>query len=151
MTGFQDLPSFAALIIYEIGDRVIYGRDALEATSISLDIGDKGIISKRVLKQGVWEFMVDFSTVNGIRRQWLYAHSLKKDPQEEDILLQLITAHKKALAEAQKKLGVLLRSNARLCHPPCREEPYTDPTPTAYEESLQSLREESYSNRAEGC
>ena len=95
---------------FKVGDRVICQYVGRETTSTHLQAGDKGRVKH------VWaivgstcptEYLVDFITSDGYRRQWVYAHSLALDTTGEKDLVDRIIKAESELGRLRNELDAL--------------------------------------------
>ena len=99
-------------MLFKVGDRVICRYVGRETTSSHLQIGDIGTV-KHVFsaKEGEYptEYLVDFMTSDGYRRQWVYAHTLALDTtgEKKDTLMDRVLKAESELGRLRNELNAL--------------------------------------------
>jgi len=101
-------------MLFKVGDRVICRYVGRETTSSHLQIGDIGTV-KHVFsaKEGgnppcyPTEYLVDFMTSDGYKRQWVYGHTIASCPVEETELLDRIVEVESELGRLRNELNAL--------------------------------------------
>lgn len=90
---------------FQVGDRVECSYVGREITSKHVRHGDRGEIKKiKHEDPDVTVYMVDFDTVEGYRRQWVYAHSISKIEERITVNKEIINDIWARLLENQSNL-----------------------------------------------
>ncbi len=82
---------------FKVGDKVKCVYKGMECTSNHLKVGDEGkVITFAIEEAGTpREYLVDFITSDGYKRQWVYAHSIEKVKEERTLEDRVATLEKR--------------------------------------------------------
>jgi len=95
---------------FKVGEMVLCQFVGRETTSTHLKVGDRGRVKyawNQVGSNCPEEYLVDFMTSDGYKRQWVYGHTIASCPVEETELLDRIVEVESELGRLRNELNAL--------------------------------------------